>query len=163
MSRRYPQELKHEPQAGVSCLGRPSDRSGPSWEPFAVDSCDRAWTAVESKARRFGLCGLPGTPVDTVWRSTDQEVGGSSPSGRAERNPCVSRFPCGSQGSARRQWVTPLARVEGDWSSGGRDSGRGARGGVCDEAPTCLTDQPPKGTIDIEPPAQRPLQGFSRS
>jgi hypothetical protein len=38
----------------------------PSWEPTAVDGSGRLWT-----------------PVDTAWRSTDQKVGGSSPSGRA--------------------------------------------------------------------------------
>ena len=41
------------------------------------------WTAVDA----CGQGGLPlravWTPVDTLWRSTDQEVGGSSPSGRA--------------------------------------------------------------------------------
>ena len=36
---------------------------------------------MESKALRFGLCGRLWTAVDTAWRSTDQEVGGSSPSG----------------------------------------------------------------------------------
>ncbi len=55
----------------------------PSWEPFAVDGCGRLWTPVESKASRSGLCGRLWTPVDTAWRSTDQKVGGSSPSGRA--------------------------------------------------------------------------------
>ena len=53
----------------------------PSWEPFAVDLCGRLWTPEESKASRSGLNGRLWTPVDTACRSTDQEVGGSSPSG----------------------------------------------------------------------------------
>jgi len=57
----------------------------PSWEPFAVDLCGRLWTPVESKALRFGLCGRLWTSVDGACRSTDQEVGGSSPFGRAPR------------------------------------------------------------------------------
>jgi hypothetical protein len=55
----------------------------PSWEPFPVDDGGRPWTPVDSKARRAGAHGLAWTPLDTAWRSTDQEVGGSSPSGRA--------------------------------------------------------------------------------
>jgi len=47
-----------------------------------VDSGGRVWTPVESKARLSGLCGRLWTAVDTAWRSTDQKVGGSSPSGR---------------------------------------------------------------------------------
>ena len=48
-----------------------------------MDCCGRLWTPVESGALRFGLCGRLWTLVDTAWRSTDQKVGGSSPSGRA--------------------------------------------------------------------------------
>jgi len=42
---------------------------------------------VDSKARRFNVNvnGFPWTSVDAAWRSTDQEVGGSSPSGRATK------------------------------------------------------------------------------
>jgi hypothetical protein len=43
--------------------------------------CGRLWTPVESKAFLSGLYGRLWTPVDPAWRSTDQEVGGSSPSG----------------------------------------------------------------------------------
>ncbi len=45
-----------------------------------MDGGGRLWTLVESKACRFGLCGRLWTPLDTAWRSTDQKVGGSSPS-----------------------------------------------------------------------------------
>jgi hypothetical protein len=55
----------------------------PSWEPTAVDGSGRLWTSVESKASRSDVCGRLWTPVDTAWRSTDQKVGGSSPSGHA--------------------------------------------------------------------------------
>lgn len=56
----------------------------PNWEPFAVDLRGRLWTPADSKARRSCLYGLPWTPTDTAWRSTDQKLGGSSPSGRAK-------------------------------------------------------------------------------
>ena len=46
-----------------------------------MDLCGRLWTPVDTKACRFGLCGRLWTPMDTACRSTDQEVGGSSPSG----------------------------------------------------------------------------------
>ncbi len=45
--------------------------------------CGFVWTAMDMEAIRFGLCGRLWTAVDTPWRSTDQKVGGSSPSGRA--------------------------------------------------------------------------------
>ncbi len=64
-----------------------SSRTGsawePSWEPFAVDSPGRPWRLVESKPLRSGPHGLWWTATDTAWGSTDQKVGGSSPSGRA--------------------------------------------------------------------------------
>jgi hypothetical protein len=59
----------------------------PSWEPSVVDAREPLWTPTDSEPFRSGVCGLPWTPVDTAWRSTDQKVGGSSPSGRATRNP----------------------------------------------------------------------------
>ena len=46
-----------------------------------MDGCGRLWTPMELKASRSGLCGRLWTPVDGACRSTDQEVGGSSPSG----------------------------------------------------------------------------------
>ena len=55
----------------------------PIWEPIAVDGCGRLWTPVETRASVSGLCGRLWTAVDTAWRSTDQKVGGLSPSGRA--------------------------------------------------------------------------------
>jgi len=50
----------------------PRPRWEPIWEPTALDFCGRLWT-----------------PVDTAWRSTNQEVGGSSPSGRAAETPVL--------------------------------------------------------------------------
>jgi len=64
----------------------------PSWEPFAVDGCGQVWTPVELKAFPFGLCERLWTPTDTPWRSTDQKVGGSSPSGRAAETPAMAGF-----------------------------------------------------------------------
>ena len=49
-----------------------------------MDSQGWPWTLVESKPVRSGPHGLWCTAVDTAWRSTDQEVGCSSPSGRAD-------------------------------------------------------------------------------
>ena len=63
----------------------------PSWEPFAGDSCGRLWTPMEWKACHSGPCERLWTPMDTAWRSTDQKVGGSNPSGRAERRPLLCR------------------------------------------------------------------------
>jgi hypothetical protein len=57
----------------------------PSWEPSSVDSSGQPRTQADSKAVRSGRSGQPWTAVDTAWRSTDQEVGGSSPSGRASK------------------------------------------------------------------------------
>ena len=57
----------------------------PSWEPFAVDLRGRLWTPMDTKPSHDWLCGRLWTPVDAAWRSTDQEVGGSSPSGRAPK------------------------------------------------------------------------------
>ncbi len=62
----------------------------PSWEPFAVDSCGRPWTPVDSKGRRSGPCGRLRTPTDTAWPSTDQKVEGSSPSERADEVPAYA-------------------------------------------------------------------------
>ena len=87
----------------------------PGWEPFAVDSCGRLWTSVEVKAFRFGLCGRLWTPVDAVRRSTDQKVGGSSPSGRATEPLLRRRFlsspaefdsPCAFVGQGRGREVS---------------------------------------------------------
>jgi hypothetical protein len=52
-----------------------------------VDLCGRLWTLMESRAFDYGPCGRLWTPVDSAWRSTDQEVGGSGPSGRATETP----------------------------------------------------------------------------
>jgi hypothetical protein len=62
----------------------------PCWEPFSVDSGGRLWTDVESGAVRSGLCGQAWALTDAAWRSTDQEVGGSSPSRRADGIPCAT-------------------------------------------------------------------------
>jgi len=91
----------------------------PSWEPFAVDLTGHAWTSVDSKARRCRLCGLLWAPRDTAWTSTDQKVGGSSPSGRAAEPPCYGggfcHFPPSSMPRDRslgRGWAARLrARI----------------------------------------------------
>ena len=61
----------------------------PSWEPFFADSTGRPWTPVDSKALRSSALAILWTPVDPVWRSTDQEVGCSSRPGRAKQKPLV--------------------------------------------------------------------------
>jgi len=48
-----------------------------------VDVGGQTWIPVDSKARRSSAYGPSWTPMDAAWRSTDQKVGGSSPSGRA--------------------------------------------------------------------------------
>lgn len=47
----------------------------PSCEPFAVDGDGQVWTLMDSQAHRLWPCGRPWTPFDTVWSSTDQNVG----------------------------------------------------------------------------------------
>ena len=59
----------------------------PIWEPIALDGCGRLWTPVDWEALCPGLCGRLWTCVDTACRSTDQEVGDSSSSGRASEAP----------------------------------------------------------------------------
>jgi hypothetical protein len=63
----------------------------PSWEPSLVDGAGRPWTPMGSKALDTRPNALLWTPVDTAWRSTDQEVGCSSRPGRAIEIPCSSR------------------------------------------------------------------------
>jgi hypothetical protein len=71
----------------------------PCWEPFSAYPHGQPWTLVDSKARRSGMDGPLWTPMDTAWRSTDQEVGCSSRPGRAARGLAdghfwpLSRFP----------------------------------------------------------------------
>jgi len=62
-----------------------------------VDVCGRK---VESKPCRSGLCGRLWTPTDTAWRSTDQEVGGSSSSGRAAEIPAKATTPTSTNATA---------------------------------------------------------------
>jgi hypothetical protein len=77
----------------VEVLRRAVSPWEPSWEPFSVDPTGHAWTPVDSKACRFGLCGRLWTRLDTAWRSTDQKVGGSSPPERAAT--CAAEGPDG--------------------------------------------------------------------
>jgi hypothetical protein len=72
-----------KPLLGRRRLGCSGPRGQPGWEPFAVACCGRPWAPVDSLARCFRLWRRPWTSLDPVWRSTDQEVGGSSPFGRA--------------------------------------------------------------------------------
>lgn len=61
-----------------------------------MDRCGRPSTPVELKALRFGLCGPLWTAMDAAWPSTDQEVGGSSPSGRATEVPASAGVSAGT-------------------------------------------------------------------
>ena len=70
----------------------------PSWEPFAVDLGGRLRTLVDSEALRSNAAGWLWTLVDGSWGSTDQKVGGSSPSGRAAETPAAAGV------SAVRNW-----------------------------------------------------------
>ncbi len=65
------------------------ERWEPSWEPFAVDCCGRLWMAMDSEPSCSGRYGLLRTPMDGVRPSTDQKVGDSSSSGRADRTVAV--------------------------------------------------------------------------
>lgn len=49
------------------------------------------WTPMGKEACHSGPGGWLWSVLDTAWTSTDQKVGGSSPSGRAGRSFCVSR------------------------------------------------------------------------
>jgi len=56
---------------------------------YAAELAQGLHTLDPSVAIFFHIEGwLPWTPVDTAWRSTDQKVGGSSPSGRAGKPLC---------------------------------------------------------------------------
>ncbi len=77
---------------------------GANWEPFAADLCGRLWTPMELEALRFGLLGRLWTAVDAAWRSTDQKVGGSSPSGRATQTPVIAGASAGVRKGATRRW-----------------------------------------------------------
>ena len=59
----------------------------PSWEPFSMDPGGQPRTRVEPGTPLTRRNGLSWTILDAPWRSTDQKVGGSSPSGRATETP----------------------------------------------------------------------------
>ena len=56
-----------------------------------MDRGGRLRTPVDSEALCGNADGLLRTLVDGSWGSTDQKVGGSSPSGRAAEIPCSAR------------------------------------------------------------------------
>jgi len=58
----------------------------PSWEPLSVDPNGRPGTPRDSETRTLTPDRHSWTPMDTAWRSTDQEVGCSSRPGRAGKN-----------------------------------------------------------------------------
>jgi hypothetical protein len=109
-----------EPECSVTI-----SRREPSWEPFAGDSSGRSWTPVVLKTFRSGLCALLWTLMDTAWRSTDQKVGGSSPSGRAVKGVVVDGHfydSCSpSQAAVRSRLITVRVRFARDarpWGGG---------------------------------------------
>jgi hypothetical protein len=60
-----------------------------------VDCRGRVWTPMDWEGFEFVLHGRLWTAMDTAWRSTDQKVGGSSPSGRALKHAqFVGILPC---------------------------------------------------------------------
>jgi hypothetical protein len=75
-----------------------------------MDWCGRLWALVELKACLPGLCGQLWTPTDTPWTSTDQEVGGSSPSGLAT-DALAQRGP-----SSRNLFLDPLTLGSQSWA-----------------------------------------------
>jgi hypothetical protein len=50
-----------------------------------MDHSGRPWAPVDPKARPSRLCRKLWTLTDTAWSSTDQKVGDSSSSGRADK------------------------------------------------------------------------------
>ncbi len=94
---------------------------------------------------------LSWTSVDTAWRSTDQEVGGSSPSGRAsDETQCYWwRFritqPADSR-QLRRSLVWPADRIE--WKDDLPQLATLTRGGHTAIPITCYNHRHPTGSSD---------------